>query len=267
MNHGIQQNYQYAAAGSQPARRLSVVGCGVAEIRDEDLGKREESLVTTVNNTILTRLGSWLLWSAVFVATLAVAPSAHAQSCPGEGITITANVVVFDNPTVFNRLGAQNPNWITYALERDVVHSSGPNSGEVCGQPAACKAGNVRLRPDKRPRPLVIRSVEDGCLTVNFTNLLAGPGQGSGDPLSGANPNNPIQDNLDNNDQVAGRCAGFNASGTELISSMLDDGSMVGRNHHGDDVDSNCSGANQKGGMVGPDGSITYNLYTPHEGQ
>jgi hypothetical protein len=24
MNHGIQQNYQYAAAGSQPARRLSV---------------------------------------------------------------------------------------------------------------------------------------------------------------------------------------------------------------------------------------------------
>src|SRR5210317_2525296 len=26
------------------------VGCGVAEIRDEDLGKREESLVTTINN-------------------------------------------------------------------------------------------------------------------------------------------------------------------------------------------------------------------------
>ena len=36
--------------------------------------------------------------------------------------TITANVVVLDNPTLFNRLGAQNPNWITYALERDVVH-------------------------------------------------------------------------------------------------------------------------------------------------
>ena len=35
--------------------------------------------------------------------------------------TITADVVVLDNPTVFNRLGAQNPNWITYALRRDVV--------------------------------------------------------------------------------------------------------------------------------------------------
>ena len=35
--------------------------------------------------------------------------------------TITANVVVLDNPTVFNRLGAQNPNWITYSLLRDVV--------------------------------------------------------------------------------------------------------------------------------------------------
>jgi len=205
-----------------------------------------------MNNSTLTRLGSWLLWSAVFVATLAVAPSAHAQSsCPGDGPTITANVVVFDNPTVFNRLGAQNPNWITYALKRDVVHSSGPNSGEVCGQSAACKAGNVRLRPDKRPRPLVIRSVEGGCLTVNFTNLLAGPGGGSqGQHPGGANPNNPIQDNLDNNDQVAGRCAGFNASGTELISSMLDDGSMVGRNHASDDTLANCDYGQQKGGLA-----------------
>ncbi|MGB5538836.1 MAG: hypothetical protein WBO37_01960, partial [Gammaproteobacteria bacterium] len=54
----------------------------------------------------------------VLILALLLAPSAQAVQCDR---TITANVVVLDNPTVFNRLGAQNPNWITYALERDVV--------------------------------------------------------------------------------------------------------------------------------------------------
>jgi hypothetical protein len=128
--------------------------------------------------------------------------------------TITANVVVLDNPTVFNRLGAQNPNWITYALERDVVvanrlNPDDPANGTPCSQ-TACTAGNVELRPDKRTRPLVVRSVAGSCLTVNFTNLLA--------PV--ANPNNAQQDALFNDDQVAGRCAGFHASGTEAIRPM-----------------------------------------------
>ncbi len=116
--------------------------------------------------------------------------------------TITANVVVLDNPTVFNRLGAQNPNWITYALKRDVVDKA---TQVPCTQ-TACTAGNVELRPDKRPRPLVVRSVAGSCLTVNFTNLLA--------PV--ANPNNAQQDALFNDDQVADRCAGFHAQGTEI---------------------------------------------------
>jgi hypothetical protein len=152
--------------------------------------------------------------------------------------------------------------------------------------------GKVELRPDKRPRPLVVRSVAGSCLTVNFTNLLApvanpnNPRQGA-DTLGNAEPNvntanpaceddpvpndgicltsNPdcdeppqigdtqcldngalvdafvvIPDFLDgvenpfvglgNNDQVAGRCAGFHASGTELVTNMGDDGSMVGKN-------------------------------------
>ena len=94
--------------------------------------------------------------------------AAAQTACPGSGPTITANVVVLDNPTVFNRLGAQNPNWITYALLRDVVDVT----TRVPCSVAACSAGNVMLRPDKRPRPLVVRSVADGCLAVNFTNLL-----------------------------------------------------------------------------------------------
>jgi hypothetical protein len=198
----------------------------------------------------MTKLGNWVFWSAIFVATLAAGTSANAAvTCTD---TITANVVVFDSPTVFNRLGAQNPNWITYALERDVVDKS---TDTPCSE-TACSAGNVELRRDKRPRPLVIRSVAGSCLTVNFTNLLA--------PV--ANPNNPQQDNLNNNDQVAGRCAGFHATGTELVNGMEDDASMVGNNAGADIGHTNAGQAACGVGLAAPGESRIYELYTPHEG-
>ena len=146
----------------------------------------------------------WLLSSLIIVSAMLYSTTAHAAvQC---GRTITANVVVLDNPTVFNRLGAQNPNWITYALKRDVVHASGtPKAGQVCqlpnGADNGCAAGRVELRPDKRPRPLVVRSAAGDCLKVTFTNLL--------DP--NANPNNEQQGPpgvLVNNDQVRDRRVG-----------------------------------------------------------
>ncbi|MDH3805142.1 MAG: hypothetical protein OEU90_06670, partial [Gammaproteobacteria bacterium] len=220
------------------------------------------------NNPILTKLGFGLYWLALFVATLAVAPTAQAAvTCTN---TITANVVVLDNPTVFNRLGAQNPNWITYALKRDVIAVDPITrlpTGDVPG--TNLTAGNVELRPDKRTRPLVIRSVAGSCLTVEFTNLLA--------PV--ANPNNAQQGEvidpdtglvtfpgLINNDQVAGRCAGFHATGTELVNGMEDDGSMVGANPGANTGDSTTGAAVCGPGMAEPGGSRTYELYTPHEG-
>lgn len=187
-------------------------------------------------------LGAFLATAALCWAFVPGSASA-AVNCTDN--TITANVVVLDSPTVFNRLGAQNPNWITYALERDVVDKA---TQVPCSQ-TACTAGNVELRPDKRPRPLVVRGIAQKCLTVNLTNLLA--------PI--ANPNNAQQANLFNDDQVAGRCAGFHATGTELVGSMADDGSMVGDN----------PGAELAGcgvGMAAPGDTRTYNLYTPHEG-
>jgi hypothetical protein len=228
------------------------------------------------DHAVLTKLGSWLFWLAIFVATLATGQKANAQvSCASE---ITANVVVFDNPTVFNRLGAQNPNWIVYALERDAINRT---TRVPCSEAGAnCQAGNVELRPDKRPRPLVVRSVAGACLTVNFTNLLA--------PM--ANPNNAQQDQLFNDDQVAGRCAGFHASGTELrniipfgsTSAMANDGSMVGANPGAStanttggviDPATGLPDPNQplaadcgSGGLAAPGQTVTYNLYTPHEG-
>ena len=218
-------------------------------------------MLTRFSDNHATKIGSWMTWLALFVATLAVGPQAQAAvSCTD---TITANVVVLDNPTIFNRLGAQNPNWMMYALKRDVIDKT---SKLPCTQ-TTCKAGNVELRPDKRPRPIVVRSVEGSCLTVNFTNLLA----------KTANPNNAIDDNPDpfqgtdailiNNNQVAGRCAGFHASGTELVNGMEDDGSMVGQNPGAAVGDSTTGAAGVCGvGMAAPDETVIYELYTPHEG-
>jgi hypothetical protein len=204
------------------------------------------------NHNAKTKLGNWIFWSAIFVATLAAGTSANAAIQCDQ--TITANVVVLDNPTVFNRLGAQNPNWITYALERDVVNRSTQVPCSMAG--ANCTAGNVELRRDKRPRPLVIRSVAESCLTVNFTNLLS--------PV--ANPNNAQQDQLINNDQVAGRCAGFHATGTELVNGMEDDGSMVGANPGSNIGPTDAGQANCGVGLAAPGETRIYELYTPHEG-
>ena len=60
----------------------------------------------------------------MLAASLAFGGKAWADTeCPAESSwpTYTANVVVFDTSMIFNRLGAQNPNWIMYALRRDVI--------------------------------------------------------------------------------------------------------------------------------------------------
>ena len=210
-------------------------------------------------------LAALVLPAAIGAAALGMSPGAQAQA----PACIKADIVVFDSPTVFNRLGAQNPNWITYALRRDVVQAATPAAlaadptlAATQGLPESAGGklveGQVALRPDKRPRPLVVRSVEGKCLDVKLTNLLA----------PAANPNNFIDNPLSetdnaliNNDQVAGRCAGFHATGTELRTSMRDDGAMVGANP-GASLDPAACGD----GLVPPGGSITYELYTPHEG-
>ena len=208
--------------------------------------------------------------AAIMTLGLGYTPAANAQITCSQNII--ANVAVLDSPTVFNRLGAQNPNWITYALLRDVVEATPDvngilQPGRVCTDPAAnCSPGNVMLRPDKRPRPLVVRSVAGACLTVNFTNLL--------DPIQpGQAPNGPQQLNADlpngglfNDDFVADRCASFHAQGVELMNDMTDDGSFVGNNHPNADINACALNGPNKGGVIPPGERITYELYTPHEG-
>ena len=66
-------------------------------------------------------------------AGLALAFPAGALAAITCARTLTADVVVFDQPLMFNRLGSQNVNGIMYALRRDVVSKA---TQAPCGQPA-----------------------------------------------------------------------------------------------------------------------------------
>lgn len=82
---------------------------------------------------------------------------------------LVANVVALDQPLMFNRLGAQNANGMMFALRRDVVDDHDMSLAHG----GAAVPGKVSLRPDKRPRPLVLRVAAGDCLTINLQNLLA----------------------------------------------------------------------------------------------
>lgn len=114
--------------------------------------------------------------------------------------TIKADVVAFDQPFFYNRLGAVNPAGMIYALRRDVKAKSS----------AGLVPGNVQLKDYKRARPIVLRMNAGDCLEILFQNLL--------DPQR-ADDNQP-----------ATRTASIHVVGLQLKNSILDDGSNVGTN-------------------------------------
>src|ERR1043165_2904260 len=134
---------------------------------------------------------------------------------------IKADVVALDQVLMFNRLGTVNPSGMIYALKQDVV-AIDPAKGLV--------AGNVRLRSDKRPRPIVLRMNSGDCLRITFTNLL------SPSPLS---------------DQPATRSAGIHVMGMELVDGISSDGANVGNNAPN---------------LIGPGSSTVYTFTATREG-
>jgi manganese oxidase len=157
-----------------------------------------------------------LLWAVL--CSVAVAQGTLRTRCED---TVTADVVAFEQVYVYNRFGAFNPEGLIYALRQDVVDLSGKPIGDG-GEP-----GRVRLRPDKRPRPLVLRVNEGDCLRVKFTNLLA--------PRP---PNETIvvQDPIDGSELVVGRehpatrAASIHVNGLEYVDNIQSDASNVGLN-------------------------------------
>jgi hypothetical protein len=160
-----------------------------------------------------------------------MALSAQAQApppIPACERTIKADVVALDQVIMYNRLGTVNPGGMIYALKADVV-AINPALGIV--------AGNVRLRSDKRPRPIVLRMNNGDCLKITFTNLL------SPNPISTTNP--PFDD------QPRTRSAGIHVIGMELVDNITSDGSNVGINQPS---------------LVAPNGSRVYTLAATREG-
>lgn len=175
--------------------------------------------------------------AATIGSALALVPGAAlaAAQCAR---TITADVVALDQPLMFNRLGAQNVNGTMFALRRDVIDSQ---SGLPLGGGGVATPGRVALRPDKRPRPLVLRVAAGDCLVVSFQNLLS----------PAANPNDADHPLLQVDDQVTDRHASFHVTGMQLLTSIADDGSFVGLN---------------ASSVVPPGGSALYRLFAEREG-
>ena len=87
------------------------------------------------------------LWLSVLLIAMMLPLLATAQAPPPTTCQrqTTAQVVALDQPFFLNRLGALEATGMMFALKRDVVPISG----------TTLTAGNVQLRSDKRPRPLV----------------------------------------------------------------------------------------------------------------
>jgi hypothetical protein len=235
-----------------------------------------------VNSLFLTRCGlSVLLLLGFWVAGIGDARAAI--DCHRKR-TVTADVVAIDQPLMFNRLGAQNINGMVFALKRDVVDDSNPPKSLTRG--GSSSPGHVFLRPDKRPRPLVLRVAAGDCLNVTLTNLLtpiANPRGGVLTPPaipSGVVPpppndlpppqttvsntlvpsfNNFPLDPVTNqprvlDDQVKDRMVSFHVQGMQLVTGIADDASMVGSN------------PSSLVPQVAPGNSKTYHLYAEKEG-
>lgn len=88
--------------------------------------------------------------------------------------TIIARVAALDQAWVWNRYGALQPHGMMFALMRDirVLDPAAPGGQRPLNAGESFSAGNVALRKDKRPRPLVLRVNKGGCLEIQFTNLL-----------------------------------------------------------------------------------------------
>jgi len=94
---------------------------------------------------------------------------------------VCADVAALDQMLVYNRFGSHNPFGMIFALRRDLsdIASFRSINAETCdGKTGAeegtgqLKAGEVRLKDCKRPRPLVLRANVGDRLTVRLTNYL-----------------------------------------------------------------------------------------------
>src|SRR5580693_3862231 len=120
----------------------------------------------------LTRLGAM---GVLTLIVLSAWPAVSEESSFVCRRTIKVQVVALDQPWMWNRLGAAQPGGMIYALCGDVVQMDGSKLGDLSMLSLTERqnlVGNVRLRDDKRARPLVLRANKGDCLEIAFCNLL-----------------------------------------------------------------------------------------------
>jgi len=182
--------------------------------------------------------------------------------------TVTAQVVALDSALFANRLGAQLPDAMIFALATDVEPT--PGSGASPTDWTTWKAGEVGLKDYKRARPLTLRVDQGQCLTVEFRNLVAptintasvapylpactqgtkGLGAGKCCPTNASAA--PGTDGLCQTSQPNTRQASLHVQGLNWRTGPGDDGSWVGVNPTS---------------LVSPGDPVkTYQLYAPEEG-
>ena len=180
---------------------------------------------------------------------------APAVVCEIDGVpktVITARVVALDTALIANRLGAQVPGGMIYALAGDVEPTDGADPADW----DSWKAGEVQLRDYKRARPIVLRVNKDQCLQIKFKNLLAPPDQVLS--LLDASLTAALT-LLKDSGTTETRTAGVFAQGLNWASPVpgappdkgQDDGSWVGQNTNS---------------LAAPDEEKTYLLYAAEEG-
>ena len=179
-----------------------------------------------------------LLFCIGFVLGSGISQKLRAQERSANSVcssknTIHADVVALDQVIMINRLGTVRPEGMIFALRADVVPMTGTE----------LKPGNVQLRSEKRPRPLVLRVHEGDCLEIAFQNLLNKDTQ-------------PVTAGVTSLQAVT-RNASVHIAGMQVVNSITDDGTFVGANSS---VNGNFSG------VVPPGGKATYTLYASARG-
>ncbi|MGH8508260.1 MAG: copper oxidase [Gammaproteobacteria bacterium] len=163
----------------------------------------------------------------LFQAFLFISGAAGAQTCQRK---INADVVALPQPIMLNRLGAALPDGLVFALKRDTVAGLG---------------NQLRLRADKRPRPIVLRANVGDCLKITLTNSI---------PKSSFNVPPPPATPTGTTSEVS-----IHVQGLEWVAGSGDDGSFVGKN-----TSSLASASPVSANM--PPATQTYTLFAKAEG-
>ncbi len=156
---------------------------------------------------------------AIILGGIGLSSNVFAQLAPENlsGDTVFIDMVALDQPFMYNRMGAAQPTGMIFALTSDVEAKRG----------STLAPGNVQLRNDKRPRPIVLRCNKGDILVIKFTNYLR-PYRAN-DTVQ-FYPNFGTHQGDVNSIYPATREAGVHILGMQLVNSIADDASNVGSN-------------------------------------